>query len=125
MTISIARTPRRILVRATNWVGDAVMTLPALCALKQNFSSADIVVLAKPVVAPVYSGHPDVSGVMILDRNGRHRGIRGLWRASMDVRAGSFDLAVLFQNAFQPPLSPGWPGCRNVWDTTRTDGDFY
>ena len=104
MTISLTRTPRRILVRATNWVGDAVMTLPALSALKQNFPEADIAVLAKAVVAPVYSGHPDVSGVMILDRNGRHRGMRGLWRAAMDVRTGAFDLAILFQNAFQAAL---------------------
>jgi heptosyltransferase-2 len=48
------RTPRRILVRATNWVGDAVMTLPALAALARACPQARIDVLAKPWVRAVY-----------------------------------------------------------------------
>ena len=46
----------KILVRATNWVGDAVMSLPALRALRERFPGARISILAKPWVADLYQG---------------------------------------------------------------------
>ena len=49
---------RKILVRATNWVGDAVMSLPALRALRERFPEAQITILAKPWVADLYRREP-------------------------------------------------------------------
>ena len=48
----------KILVRATNWVGDAVMSLPALRALRERFPDAEISILAKPWVADLYRREP-------------------------------------------------------------------
>ena len=48
----------RVLVRAPNWVGDAVMSLPALEALKENLPRSTVVVLAKPWVIPLLESHP-------------------------------------------------------------------
>src|SRR5687767_8341210 len=45
----------RILIRATNWVGDAVMSLPALQAIRERFPEAYISVLARPWVADIYA----------------------------------------------------------------------
>jgi heptosyltransferase-2 len=94
----------RILVRGTNWVGDAVMTLPALTALKGNFPKASLIVLAKKWVAPVYADHPGVDRVMIIDKEGPHKGLGGLWRLAREIRRERFELAVLFQNAFEAAL---------------------
>jgi heptosyltransferase-2 len=93
--------PRRILVRATNWVGDAVMTLPALEALAGLCPQADLTVLAKPWVAPVYEAAPCRPGVMILDAKGAHLGLGGRLRLAGDLRSMDFDWAVLLQNAFE------------------------
>ena len=49
---------RKILVRATNWVGDAVMSLPALRALHETFPDGEIAILAKPWVADLYGREP-------------------------------------------------------------------
>ena len=46
----------RLLVRGTNWVGDAVMSLPALKLLRQVFSSAHISLLVLPWVSGIYEG---------------------------------------------------------------------
>ena len=54
----------RILVRSTNWVGDAILTTPALAALGENFPDADISVLAKEWVTPVFAAHPNVTEVI-------------------------------------------------------------
>ena len=95
---------KNILVRGTNWVGDALMTTPALAAVGDNFPRARIMVLAKKWVAPVYAAHPAVSDVHVFDDQGRHRGISGLMRLAGELKKERFDLAVLFQNAFQAAL---------------------
>jgi heptosyltransferase II len=46
----------KILVRATNWVGDAIMSIPALCAIRQQWPQAQITILARPRVAELYRG---------------------------------------------------------------------
>ena len=48
----------RILVRATNWVGDAVMSIPALQALRERFPLARISILARSWVAGLYGREP-------------------------------------------------------------------
>lgn len=104
---------RRILVRSTNWVGDAVMTLPALEALRHNFPDSTINVLARPWVAGLLQGHPCVDRVLVLDRGRGPLGkFRALVSAILEVREGRYDLAVLFQNAFEAALIAYFGGCR-------------
>ena len=50
--------PDKLLIRATNWVGDAVMSLPALRALRDHYPNAHIAVLALPWVADLYGREP-------------------------------------------------------------------
>lgn len=88
-------------MRATNWVGDTVMSLPALAALRARFTQAEIVVVAKPWVSDLYRNHPAVSRQIVYDPEGEHRGPRGFWKLVEALRAERFDAAILFQNAFQ------------------------
>lgn len=94
---------KKILVRAPNWIGDGVMCLPALEALKALYPSSEIFVLVKPRVIPVFENNPAVSGIIRLE-SGRHSGLLGTLRLSKELRGKSFDLAVLFQNAFGAAL---------------------
>ncbi|MCG8568055.1 MAG: lipopolysaccharide heptosyltransferase II [Desulfobacterales bacterium] len=94
----------RILIRAANWVGDAIMTTPVVRALRKNYPNAHITVLAKPWVVPVYAHNPHVDEVMVYENNGRHRMGLGTLRLARDMRARSFDLAILMQNAFEAAL---------------------
>ncbi len=95
---------QNILVRSANWVGDAVMTTPALAAIRRNFPGAGITLLAKPWVLPVFANNPDIDQLMTYDASGRHQGPMGIWRLAGDIRKGQFDLAILFQNAFEAAL---------------------
>lgn len=98
------RDMKRILIRGVNWVGDAIMTTPAVAAVRENFPDAHIAVLAKKWVAPVYAEHPAVDEVIVLDKDGPHKGIKGLFRIAGEIRKKRFDLAVLFQNAIEAAL---------------------
>ena len=95
---------RRILVRSTNWVGDALLTTPALASLRENFPDSHISVLAKKWVAAVFENHPAVNDVIIYDIEGRHKGWSGFLSLAREIRAKRFDLAVLFQHAFGAAL---------------------
>jgi heptosyltransferase-2 len=86
----------KILIRATNWIGDAVMSLPAIRAVRERFPAAEIVVLARPWVADLYSREAGVS--RIIRYPGRSL---GLIRA---LRAERFESAILLQNAFEAAL---------------------
>jgi len=92
--------PRKILVRATNWIGDAVMSLPALEALRSRFPEAEIVVLSKPWVGELYWGHRAVNRQIVYDPAAEHRGARGFWKLVQQLQAEHFDAAILLQNAF-------------------------
>jgi len=96
--------PKKILIRSTNWIGDAIMTTPAVRTIRANFPGAHIAILAYPWVADVFAASPHVDEVIIFDRDGQHRGLKGLWRLARQLAVRDFDLAILLQNAFKAAL---------------------
>jgi len=91
----------KLLVRATNWVGDAILSLPALGTIRARWPEAQISVLARPWVADLYRDQGLVDRLIPFDYRGRHRGPLGLERLARELRSARFDSAVLFQNAFE------------------------
>ena len=90
----------RILIRATNWVGDAIMGLPALQMVRARFPDAHIAILALPYLAQIYEGQGVADELISYDRQGDHSGIRGRERLAASLKAKQFDTALLLQNAF-------------------------
>ncbi|SRR6266571_2682552 len=87
--------PERVVIRAPNWLGDAVLSLPAVRDVRRNFPGARVEVLARPWVAPLYGAVGEVDAV---------RESRGV-RADADALRGAFDAAVLLPNSFASALS--------------------
>jgi heptosyltransferase II len=90
----------RVLIRATNWVGDAIMALPALLAVRERLPGAHIAILALPYVAEVYRGQGVADELIRYERAGEHAGIRGRERLAAGLKERRFDAALLLQNAF-------------------------
>src|SRR5688500_18197261 len=44
----------RVVVRAPNWLGDAVMALPAMAAVRRTFPRSTLAVAALPSIAPMF-----------------------------------------------------------------------
>ena len=95
----------RILVRAPNWLGDTVLSLPALRDLRRNFPAARIEVLARPAVAEVYRAVSEVNTV---------RETRGFGADVAAIR-GAFDLGVLLPNSFGTALQLFRAGLPERW----------
>ncbi len=89
-----------ILIRATNWVGDAIMALPALRAVRGKFPDARISIVARPYVADLYRDQHVCDELIPYDAKGQHRGVRGREHLATQLREKQFDVALLLQNAF-------------------------
>src|SRR5580704_5766851 len=89
----------KILIRATNWVGDAIMALPAIRAIRDR-QDALISILARSHVADIYRDQNVADELIIYDHRGKHAGISGRERLASELRFREFDVAILLQNAF-------------------------
>lgn len=90
----------KIMIRATNWVGDAIMALPALRAVKQKFPDAAIGIVARPYVGEIYREQQICDELIAYDPVRDHRGWRGREQLAAELRSRKFDAALLLQNAF-------------------------
>ena len=97
--------PSRILVRAPNWVGDVVLSLPALRDLRRQFPAARLEVLARPWVGEVYGAVSEVDAVIES---------RGLAADAAALR-GRFDLGVLLPNSFASAFTLWRAGIPERW----------
>jgi heptosyltransferase-2 len=93
-----------ILIRGTNWIGDVIMTLPAIAAVRETFPHAKVTVLAKPWVADVYGICKDVDEIFIFQSPGVHHGIVGKYRLARELQKKEFDAAILLQNAIEAAI---------------------
>ena len=101
---------RRILVRATNWVGDAVMSIPALQALRERYPDAQISILARPWVAGLYGREPFCDELIPYDAARGWTGIGEKRRTANGLRGRRVDAAILLQNAFEAAALVRWAG---------------
>lgn len=85
--------PRRILVRGVNWLGDAVMTTPALRRLREHFPQAHIALLTPEKLADLWQRHPSIDAVITFAPG------EGPWSIARRIRAGRFDLALVLPNS--------------------------
>ena len=93
---------KRIVVRGTNWVGDAVMTVPALRELRRFLPEAHITLVSRPGTADIFIEADFIDEVLIYQRSG----LGSAWNQTREWKRRQFDLAVLFQNAFEAAMIP-------------------
>src|SRR5450631_1082681 len=86
------------------------MTSPAIGAIRECFSRAEITLLANPLVSQLFSPHVWVDRVITFDRNGAHKGIAGRFRLAGQLREQDFDAAIILPNSFESALIPWLAG---------------
>jgi heptosyltransferase-2 len=96
--------PNKILIRSTNWIGDAIMTTPAVRTIRSNFPKAHISVLVHPWVADVFSASPHVDEIINYNKKTNHKGLSGMRALGRKLAEQEFDMAILLQNAFEAAL---------------------
>ncbi len=85
----------RIVLRAPNWLGDAVLALPAMAAVRRAFPNATLAIAAPVSIAALYREGTNARPDEVIDLPDAHRG------AVAALRSGTFDLGILFPNSFR------------------------
>ncbi|MBN1475014.1 MAG: lipopolysaccharide heptosyltransferase II [Syntrophaceae bacterium] len=92
----------KILIRGTNWIGDAVLTLPAIASVRAAYPESRISILAKPVVADIYKLFAQVDEIIIYKK--QFDNPLGVFRLARVLYKKRFDAAILLQNAIEAAI---------------------
>ena len=92
----------KILIRGTNWIGDAILTLPAVASIRATYPNAHISILAKPWVADIYKLFSDLDETIIYEN--KFDTPAGVFRLAKKLKEGNFDAAILLQNAIEAAI---------------------
>jgi ADP-heptose:LPS heptosyltransferase len=93
-----------VLVKEVNWLGDLVMSLPALRAVRGAFPAARLSVLVKQELAGFFDGLRWVDEVIAYRIRPGVRGIRDRWRLVRSLAEAKYDLAIVFPKSFEAAL---------------------
>jgi heptosyltransferase II len=102
----------KILIRGTNWIGDAILTIPAVDSIRATYPQAHIAMLAKPWVADIYKLFTGIDEVIIYEN--KYDNALGVLRLARELKKSKFDLAILLQNAIEAAIiacAAGIPLC--------------
>ncbi|MBM3834369.1 MAG: lipopolysaccharide heptosyltransferase II [Verrucomicrobia bacterium] len=105
----------RILVRGVNWLGDAVMTTPALWRLREAHPNANITILTDAKLADLWRHHPAVNSVLTFSQG------ESPWRIARRLREQRFEIGVALPNSPRSALElwlagiPRRIGCDRPW----------
>ena len=90
--------PARILVRGVNWLGDAVMTTPALQRLRARFPAAHLALLTPAKLEALWQHHPSLDQVIAVEPDA------GVWAVGRRLRTERFQLALVLPNSARSAL---------------------
>ena len=109
----------RLAIFAPNWLGDAVMALPAIADIHRAAPDASITIAARPSVAPLFQLVPGIAEAVEL---ARPRAVLAGWRElGRELRGREpFDTAILFPNSYRTALVASRAGIPERWGY-RTD----
>lgn len=83
----------RILIRGTNWLGDAVMTTPALMRLREKFPDAHIAILTPSKLADLWKNHPAIDQTIPIGPD------ETIFGVAIKLRSEKFDVALVLPNS--------------------------
>ena len=105
----------RLVILAPNWLGDAVMALPAIADVRRASPRATIVVAARAAVAPLFRLVPGVNETIVLERPAALRDPQSWRTLGAELAGGQFDAALLLPNSLHAALIASRAGIPERW----------
>ncbi|MEJ7618788.1 MAG: hypothetical protein WKF30_17855 [Pyrinomonadaceae bacterium] len=105
----------RVVVRGVSWVGDAVMSVPALRELRRVLPRAHVTLATRRPAEGIFTDADYLDALLVEDKSGK--GVRSLLKQRRRWREERFDLAVILQNSFNRRSSLAPQGFPTAWVT--------
>src|SRR5687767_8185476 len=94
----------KILVRGTNWIGDSIMSIPAMRELRRLFPDSHITLHTRSLCEGLFRNAAFLDGIISFERN--RWPITDVYDNARFLKDEGFDLAILFPNSFESALVP-------------------
>jgi heptosyltransferase-2 len=120
---------RRLLIIQTAFVGDVVLATPLMQAAKHRLGMERVGVIVRSYTASLLDHHPAVDEIIVYDKNGNDRGIRGLFRMARLLKSSRFDIALIPHRSLRSallarmagiPVRVGFESSAGRWLFTQT-----
>jgi heptosyltransferase-2 len=108
----------KIAVRAPNWIGDAVLSLPAVASIQRSFPQDEVWIAAEEGVKDLFSADGLAAGVVTVPRS---KDVKTLRRAARELKGHGFKIVILLTNSFGSALLFYLAGVPDRWGY-GTDG---
>src|SRR6476646_5819867 len=106
---------KRLVILSPNWLGDAVMALPAIADVRRASPDVSITIAARPAIAPLFGLVPGIDQTIVLSRPPAIRDVVG-WRAlGHELAGGRFDTALLLPNSMHAAVLASRAGIPERW----------
>ena len=93
---SFNKSPIRFLLIRTDRIGDTILTLPAVTAIRKKYPKAFIAFLSKPYIQPLIEKYSGIDLLLSYEPDGKHKGWKGLVKLSQELKEHNFQTAILF-----------------------------
>ncbi len=85
---------RKVLLLQTSFLGDTVLTLPLLSEIKRRFPSSHLSLVCGPLAGELLRNHPEIDEIIVDDKKGEDKGLRGMWRKAKMLRGNGYTMAL-------------------------------
>jgi lipopolysaccharide heptosyltransferase II len=106
---------KHLVILAPNWLGDAVMALPAIADVRRAAPDARIAVAARPAIAPLFSMVPAVDETIVLEHRASLKQVGGWKEIGAELANRKFDAALLLPNSIHAALVAKAAGIPERW----------
>ncbi|MBN2143218.1 MAG: lipopolysaccharide heptosyltransferase II [Candidatus Aureabacteria bacterium] len=101
---------KKILIRGVNWLGDAVMSLPAIKILRQAFPDAQLDVLTPEKIGGLYEFVPEISRIHTFSKEPFWKGMKDRFKLARNLKKEKYESCFIFPNSFDSALVPSLAG---------------
>src|SRR5471030_2207982 len=106
---------KRLVILSPNWLGDAVMALPAIADVRRAAPDPRIVVAARAAIAPLFRLVPGVDDTIVLSKPAAIHDVARWHALGAELAGGAFDAAVLLPNSMHAALVVSRAGIPERW----------
>ncbi len=100
-----------VIIRSPNWIGDCIMSIPAIKSLKYGFENTDIFIVTKPNLKNIFLSVKEISGIITISDNFSFTNIKKL---SKKIKEFGIEEGILFTNSFSSALMLKLAGIKHL-----------
>lgn len=84
----------RILIIHTAFIGDIVLSTPLIKKIKESYDNCSITYVTTPIGAEILKNNPNLNNIIIYDKKGEHKGLKGIWDLGKRLRYENFNIVI-------------------------------